>query len=170
MERELDRAIDVAGETLMAREPSRALSHRVMARVRGSAAPAPRRFVWVAAAVTVVLVSVIATAVISQMPLATPSLPGSRPLTVGQPAVAPERRLAVLGQETPRRMAHVRVQRRTLGPAPFLPADVSPIEPIETQPIAMTAIDVPQLERETTLIDAITIEPLTIEPLSASND
>jgi hypothetical protein len=34
----------------------------------------------------------------------------------------------------------------------------------------MTAIDVPQLERETTLIDAITIEPLTIEPLSASND
>ena len=33
-ERQLDCAIDVAAGTLMAREPSRALGHKVMARVR----------------------------------------------------------------------------------------------------------------------------------------
>ena len=49
-ERELDRAIDTAARELMAREPGRALSHNVMARVREGAVPAPRRFVWMAAA------------------------------------------------------------------------------------------------------------------------
>jgi hypothetical protein len=34
----------------------------------------------------------------------------------------------------------------------------------------LSSIDVPQLERETTAIDALKVEPLTIEPLATSND
>jgi hypothetical protein len=34
----------------------------------------------------------------------------------------------------------------------------------------LSSINVPQLERETTAVDALNVEPLTIEPLAASND
>ena len=46
-----------------------------------------------------------------------------------------------------------------------LPIDVSPIDPIQTEPIVLSALDLPPLEREFTSIDTIEIEPLTIEPL-----
>ena len=55
-ERELDRAIDAAAGAMVAREPSRSLGHAVMARVREGDAPAPRRFVWMTAAASLVRV------------------------------------------------------------------------------------------------------------------
>ena len=61
-ERELDRAIDAAAGRMMAREPSRALGHNVMARVRENPAPARRSLAWVAAAAGIVLCAAIATA------------------------------------------------------------------------------------------------------------
>lgn len=48
---------------------------------------------------------------------------------------------------------------------------VSAIAVIDAEPIAVAAIDVPQLESDAPLsIEALTIEELTIEPLAASND
>jgi hypothetical protein len=44
------------------------------------------------------------------------------------------------------------------------------VEPIHTHPIVLSSLDVPQLQRETTVIDALNVEPLTIEPLATSND
>lgn len=169
-ERELDRAIDVATQGMMAREPGRALSFNVMSRVREEAAPAPWGFAWIAATASFVLCAAIAIALTSRVPSVALSLPASPPLAVAQPPVVPAFHLALIAEDTPpRRIARSAAQRRAV-PAPLPPTDVSAIEPIETQPIAMTAIDVPLLEPETTVIDRITIEPLTIEPLSASND
>ncbi len=71
----------------------------------------------------------------------------------------------------PRRAIHiVRSARSVATYAPLPLSDVSPIEPIQTEPIVLSSIEVPQLERETTAIDTLSIEPLTIEPLAASND
>jgi hypothetical protein len=177
-QRDLDRAIDEAAAAMMAREPSRALGYTVMARVRGTTPPAPRRLVWVSAAAGMLACAAIATIVMmSGAPVVIPRLPAPQPMAVAElPAVAaPSAAMVAPVTNAPPRSVRALIATRAISRAPLPPADVLAIEPIEMQPIEMqpivlTAIDVPQLERETTSIDAISIEPLTIEPLAASND
>lgn len=170
-ERELDRAIDVAAETLMAREPGRALAFHVMARVRETPAPAPRPFIWIAAAVvaSVALCALIATAVINQTPEPVVHLPSAGKLPVSKTASTPPVPIGLL-RETLQTSVVGAIPRQATSSMAMPPADVSTIEPIEAEPIALSTIDVPQLDRETTSIESIHIEPITIEPLSASND
>lgn len=156
----------------MASEPSRALTYAAMARVRESHAPARRGFAWRTAAASVVVCSAIAIAIVVMRPL-TPrisSLPDVPRLVIGLPplAIMPPASL----EET---VSPPRATRRptvaSAGSTLHLPPDdTSPIGPIATEPIVLSAIDVPVLERETTVIDILAIEPLTIEPLSTSND
>jgi hypothetical protein len=170
-ERELDRAIDAAAGRMMAREPGRALSHNVMARVREGAAPAPRRLVWIAAAASIVLCAAIATALMIGPAAVVPLTPDAPSMAFGQPDIATLPPMTV-ALETPsaHRNARATIAARSTSPAPPPPSDVSPIAPIETEPIVLSTIDVPVLERDTAVIDVLNIEPLTIEPLSASND
>jgi hypothetical protein len=171
-ERELDRAIDAAAGAMVAREPSRSLGYSVMARVREGKGPAPRRFGWMTAAASFVLFGAIAITVMSRTSVTLAPLPRAAQLVVGQPPVTPRAPAAAVAEALPTRpvirepLAASRAGRR----APLPLNDVSPIEPIHTEPIVLSSIDVPQLERETTAIDTLTIEPLTIEPLAASND
>jgi hypothetical protein len=175
--RQLDRAIDAAAGEMMAREPSRSLGYDVMVRVREGAAPTPRPLVWMTAAASLVLCAVIAIVMIN-LALAPlfPVLPEARTIVVGQPPVAivPPMTTAQEAAAPLRRVSGAPLAPRIATHAVTsdgLPSnDVSPIAPIETEPIVLAAIDVPQLEREATSIEALTIEPLTIEPLTASND
>ena len=171
-ERARDRAIDAAAGRMIDREPSRALAYNVMSRVREGNAPAPRRFVWMTAAASFVLCGAIAIAVTSRTPASVAPLPPAAQLSVGQPAAIPVAPVTVVTEKIPMRRIFpmVRAASSVGTRAPLPPYDVSPIEPIQTEPIVLSALDVPQLERETTAIDMLTIEPLTIEPLTASND
>jgi hypothetical protein len=170
-ERELDRAIDTAAGRMMAREPSRALGYNVMARVRAGAAPAPRRLVWIAAGASLVLCAAIATALMIGPAAVVPLPPAAPSVAIGQPPVmiAP---LTTVASETatPRRLARTPTAAWSASALPMPPNDVSPIEPIVTEPIALSTIDVPLLERDNVVIDVLNIEPLTIEPLAVSND
>ncbi|MEO7133912.1 MAG: hypothetical protein ABI024_06790 [Vicinamibacterales bacterium] len=142
-----------------------------MARVREGDAPARRRFVWVTATVTVVLCTAIAIAMMNRgFAAAFPPLPSAHGLPLPATLVAVAHSSMVHEILPQRRAAAARVARQVLSPAPLPPGDASVIEPIETQPIALSAIDVPVLERETAVIDSLDIEPLTIEPLATSND
>ena len=139
----------------MAREPSRALGYNVMARVReGARAVAPRRFVWIDGRGGFVLCAAIATAALRvERPPADRSLPPARTAadravanrsTADRPIVGRCSRLPLVAR---RSVAAPERERRP--PATAAAADrVSTIEPIETEPIALSAIDVPQLERE----------------------
>ena len=170
-EREIDRAIDAAAGAMMTREPSRALGYTVMARVRDGHADAPRRLPWVLAATSVVVCGAIAITLIRQTPTRVAPLPPAAQLTMGQPPTIPDASSALATEVTPvRPTTIVRTTRRAAERALFPFSDVSPIEPLQTPAIALSAIVVPQLERETTAIDALNVEPLTIEPLATSND
>ena len=171
-ERNLDRAIDAAAGAMMTREPSRTLGYAVMARVREDQPPAPRRWVWVSAAASLVASAAIAIATIGQTPVTIAPLPRAAQLTVGQPPMIPSAPVTLLTEATRARrpIRIVRSARSAATRAPLSPSDVSPIEPIRTEPIVLSSIDVQQLERETTVIDALNVEPLTIEPLAMSND
>jgi hypothetical protein len=175
-ERELDRAIDTAAGMMMAREPRRALSYNVMARVRENVEPAQRKFVWMTAAAVVVLCASIAIALMSGAPATAVPPPRAADLPLAQPPVArlpmvADAPVAVTREMPPsRRSVSARIATKVVVPMSLLPDDTSAIEPIQTEPIVLTAIDVPQLEREATSIETLNIEPLTIEPLAASND
>ena len=169
-EHEIDRAIDAASQDMMAREPSRALSYNVMAQVRGNAGPAPGRFVWMTAAATLVLFGAIAIAVTSRAPMIVAPLPPAAQLPVSQPAAVPNDPVIVAEAMLTRRIIPTVRGASVRSRVPLPLTDVSPIEPIQTEPIVLSAIDVPQLERDATSIDTLNIEPLTIEPLTASND
>lgn len=176
-ERKLDRAIDTVAEGMMAREPGRTLSFEVMTRVRGETRSAPARFVWITAAATFVLLCALAIVLLNRGPAAVVPAPPSAspppPLAAAQPlviAVAPVPAV----QEIAPRLRTIKVGASTArGVASTVqvpPNDDSAIEPIEMQPIVLSTIELPQLEREMTLIDTINVEALTIEPLTASND
>jgi hypothetical protein len=168
-ERELDRAIDVAAGTLMAREPSRALATHVMARVRERAAPKPWRFGWMAAIATIVLCAAITTVVMDQAPEPAIRLPVAAKLAIADAAVVAAVPAGL--RETPQpRVVVARIRREGVPALVLTPDDASIVEPIEMEPISLWTIEVPQLERESTSIESISVEPITIEPLSASND
>ena len=167
---DIDRAIDVATRAMMAREPGHGLSRDVIARVRGGAAPQRLPLRWVVAAAATVMCAAVAVSLIGRVPVSAVRLPSELQLAVAQGAVIPVVPAHAL-HETPSRVSFVAGNPGRVAPRSTLPpADVSTIEPIETQVITVTAIDVPQLQRETTSIEAIDIEPLTIQPLAASND
>jgi hypothetical protein len=176
-EREIDGAIDTAAGRMMAREPGRALTYRVMARVRdGADAPAPRRFVWITAVASLALCAAITIMLMNRAPATPPSLlpPASQlpiaRLPIDQPPMVTDAPATVARNIAPlRRNVAAAIEYRAVSRVPP-PNDVSPIEPIQTEPIALSTIEVPPLEREATSIDTLTIEPLTIEPLTASND
>ena len=170
-ERELDRAIDTAAGRMMAREPGRALSYMVMARVRERNTPMPRRLVWLLATASLVLCGAIAIALMYRAPatiIAPP--PAARTVVVGQPLVATLPAVMVAPEAPPRRIPRAPLAAHAVSSVQLPPSDVSGITPIETEGIAVSAIDVPVLEREAAVIDILDIEPLTIEPLTASND
>lgn len=168
-ERELNRTIDAAAEQMMAREPSRSLNYAVMARVREGAAP-PRRLIWAMGAASLLLCAAIVIALMYRAPHAIPSLPESHPLAIAQtPRSAAPPVITANDTRPAYRIRPQRVARDIAVPAPPV-KDVLSISPIETEPIEVGLIDVPQLPQEVTSIEHITIEPLTIEPLMASND
>ncbi len=156
---------------MMAREPGRALDYTVMARVRERNAPAPRRFVWVVATASLVLCGAIAMALMYRAPATIIApLPAARTVVVGHPPVATPPPMMVAPEAPPRRIPRAPLAAHAVSPVQLPPSDVSGITPIETEGIALSAIDVPVLEREAAVIDILDIEPLTIEPLTASND
>ena len=175
-ERELDRAIDTATGRMMAHEPSRSLGYNVMARVREGAAPAPRRLRWVVATVSIVLCAAIAIALMYRAPATIIAPPPAAQLPTAQPPIAQfpivaDAPVTVTREQPPsRRSVPARIAAKVVVPMRLPPDGMSAIEPIETEPIVLSAIDVPQLEREATSIETITIEPLTVEPLTASNN
>ena len=155
----------------MTREPGRSLGAAVMARVREGEAPPPRRFMWAAVTASIVLCAAIAVALMSRAPAGLP-LPRDARVEIGEPPVRPRVPDTIVGDVVP---AHSVIRQRRPGDrvptrTPLPHSDVSPIDPIRTQPIVLSPIDVVQLELETTGIDTLTIEPLTIEPLASSND
>ena len=154
----------------MARQPSRALGYKVMERVREGAVPAPRRFVWVAATASVALCAWIATMFVMRAPFEAVQLPREIHLPVAPAAVVMGVPADVPWQTPETNRVPMRSARRVAPRMALPPNDVSPIAPIETQPIVLAAVEVPHLEAEATLVDPITIEPLIIEPLAVSND
>lgn len=172
--RELDRAIDKAASELIAREPSRALSGNVMARVRGSDVSTPRG-AWLKAACVCAAGIVVAYLAINRSapeiaPVAAPHVVRTEPAPVPVPQIAPpeEARAESRPQPRPRRAAVVTRASMHVPPAAV---DVAAIEPIRAEPIAVAAIDLPRLGPESpVVIERLTIEQLTIEPLAASND
>jgi Sigma-70, region 4 len=81
IQRDLDRAIDAAAGAMMTREPSRALGYNVMARVREADAPAPRRFVWLMSAGSLVVCGALAIALTSGSGLRPATMTDHRPWT-----------------------------------------------------------------------------------------
>ena len=169
-ELDLDRAIDAAARAMVAREPSRALDYRVMARVKNEATPVPRRFVSAAAVVAAVVCAAIAVVLAYRTPLDTPPLPASRTVAIAQPLKAVAAPTVWHDTAATQRVARASIGVRAAVTRQLPSNDVSGIEPLETQPISFAAVEVPQLEREATTIDSLDLEPLTIEPLAASND
>jgi hypothetical protein len=168
---DLERAIDRAAEELVAAEPSRALSYRVMARVRHGDAPRPRRLPWTVAAASVVLCAAIASVFLDRAPQNIPLAPMARPFAVGAPATIAPPILMTHDVSPATRNANSSVVREAVPAAALLPFDVSPFGRIEPDPISVAAIDVLQIEREAPAsIEPLTIDELTIEPLAASND
>ncbi len=168
---ECDRLIDRAAAQIVAREPGRALTRAVMASVREPEAPVPGRFIWATAAATAVLCGAIAIAVVNRTPAPATQAPApARPLVVQLAVVtaAPP----VLRPETARARPAVAVTVANQRSSPVLlpPNDVSAIDPLETEPISVSAIEVPPIENQTTSIADIGIGDLTIDPLAASND
>jgi hypothetical protein len=161
----------------MAREPSRSLGNNVMARVREGTAPAPQRFRWVVATVSIFLCAAVAIALMYRAPATIIAPPPAAQFPIAQPPVAQSPPMVAdapvtVIREMPRsrRRAPARIATKVVLPMRLPPDDISAIEPIETEPIVLSAIDVPQLEGEATSIETIAIEPLTVEPLTASND
>jgi hypothetical protein len=164
-ERELDRAIDTAAGRMIRREPSSALSDNVVARVREGKPPAPRRLVLMTVTAGIALCAAIAIALVTRVPTADMSPPPGAQLPIAQVPIA-QPPMVVIAPVTVGRAIVPKVS----SPALLPPDDFSVIDPIETQPIALSTIDVPQLEHEATLIETLDIEPLTIEALATSND
>ena len=171
--RELDRAIDRAAGELIAREPSPALTHKVVARVREGDVSTPRG-AWLKAACVCAAAIVVAYLAIDRpapeiQSASTPQVVRTEPAPVPAPRIESPEELRAESRPRPR-SRRVEVATRAPIVLPPAPGDVPPIEPIRAEPIAVSPIEVPQLAREATSIETITIEPLTIEPLTASND
>ena len=169
-EQEFDRTVDAAARAMMAREPSPSLGYAVMTRVREGRAPAPRRLWWMAVTASLVVCGaiVLLMALNSRAPLVA-ALPAAAQLRVGQLPVEPRAPVTEI-MSAANNAAPVRRRSGMATRVTLPPGDVSSIEPIQTEPLVLSAVEVPQLERETPAIGILTIEPLTIEPLAASND
>jgi len=169
-EQDLDRVIDTAAAEMIAREPSRALHHSVMARVRESDRPAPRRFIWATAGLAAAAGFVIALVIAERTPAPTiQTAAPARPTIVEPPAATVNQRVPALESAAPAAQLVVRRVRR---PASALaPNDLpSSIEPLTAEALVLTSIDPPPLENQAASVEQIEVDALTIEPLTASND
>jgi hypothetical protein len=99
-----------------------------------------------------------------------PVLPAARSFAVVQfhHIVLPPALSANDVEPTRRQVAASRVETVQLRSG-LRPAEMSPIEPLQTESIAIVPISLVQLEREYISIESISIDGITIEPLSASN-
>lgn len=169
-EQDLDRVIDQAAADLVEREPTRALTGAVMARI---AAPEPagiHRFVWATAA-SLLLCGVIAALVLNRTPppadhVGSPAPPAAQAVLEAAPTTvrqdAPEAVAAIsAGLPSDRRAPAV-----TSPPGGLLFG----MEPIATAPLVLPAIELPPLAQEAAAVPGIEIGALAIEPLTASND
>jgi hypothetical protein len=170
--RHLERVIDTAAGELIAREPSHALSYNVMARVRENVKPSSHRLVWITAPAIVLLCAAIAVAILNRSPQPLPAVAAAPPLAIRQALAVVEPPIVLAHDMAPSRRNRSSLSSRTIASnTTALPRDVSPIAPLETEPIAVAVIDVPRLESFAPVsIEALDIEQLTIEPLVASND
>jgi hypothetical protein len=166
-EQDLDRIIDSASAEMIGREPSRALRHKVMARVRESHPPGPRKFVWVTAGLSAAACLIFALVMMERTP--TPlvqNTPRARPTIVERPTARIDETVPTL---EPASQAAPPVTRRRV-PLTFPPDDPSTIEALTTDSLVLGPIELPPLENQATTIDLLEIEALIIEPLTASND
>lgn len=85
------------------------------------------------------------------------------PAVAHQPAE--ETRLGATTAQPVRRSA-VSTMRASTVQTPVMPS----LEPLVTEPIVLSTVDVPPLESQATTIEQIEIEDITIDPLAASND
>jgi hypothetical protein len=172
---DLDELIDAAARQMVSGEPSRSFTYDVIARVRGRVEPAPRRFVWVAAFASAVVLCVAAAVVMVNQPAA--PVPASRtqrtavgetpridPQIAPQPAAVPTVSQAQSQRRVRRSTASV-TRPRVVG-VPATPG----IELLATESIAVSTLDILPLETEAMAIDGIEIKDITIAPLTASND
>ena len=175
-ERDLERIIDTATVDLVKRQPSGALRHAVMVRVRRPQAPTPSRFVWATSAVAATLCAAIAIALIIRA--------GSSPIGDDRVRLKPDATArnvelkpdpdvtsSVPDVERAPGRADARRPTRRARPMTFPPNDLlSSIEPIVAEPLQLPSIYLEPLENQGTPVEALNIEALTIEPLTATND
>lgn len=171
-DRDLDRPIDAAARQLIAREPGRALTHAVMARVREDEKPRLQRLAWIAAPAGMLVCAAIAITILNRLPQTLPAVAAPPPLAIGQPLTALEPPIVLAHVMVPSRRNRSVVSSRAIASnTAAVPRDVSPIAPIDAEPITVAAIHVPRLESFAPVsIEALNIEQLTVEPLAASND
>jgi hypothetical protein len=166
-EQELDHIIDTATADMIEREPSAALRHKVMARVRTSEATAPRRFVWATSGLAVAACVVFALVMMERTPPPlVQSAPVARPVVVERPTAASDQTDPLL---EPASQAALPVARRR-APIRLPPDDLSTIEAITSDSLAVAPIELPPLGNQAASVEGLEIEALTIEPLTASND
>jgi hypothetical protein len=174
---DLDRLIDVAARQLVGREPSRALTDSVMARV--FATPSWSRFsdfrVWASAVALIAIIAVVLVLKTSSVPIQRPQNSASATSQRDQSSIAaPDRTAAVRIASRPAPKDVDDRSRRLTGDdnvaitsAPDDPIEAEPVkadpidaDPIDIAPIAVSAVQPPPIQ----------IEPIIMEPISSSND
>ncbi len=166
---DLDSLIDTAARGMVSREPGRAFTYGVMARV-GERGPRVRgRLVWAAGtAVAAALCAVTAIVVVNRTPLPSPNETRAVELDIIRGGV--ERELPPAAEPVPA-PPRPRVARSIVTQPPAMLAEPAPaIEPLVPEPIALSPIDVMPLEHPPAAIDVIEIDDLTIPLLTVSND
>jgi hypothetical protein len=174
-ETDLDRVIDRAAAEMIKRQPSPALRHAVMARIREPRRTAPRRLIWATVATSAILCGAIAIALMNRAPSSSVAGRDARltpnvmlPSAIVEPSVPGSGHVASVVESAPP------VARATPRRAPrptVVPTDLpSSIESLTPEPLVLPSIDLPPLENQAASVERIEMEELTIEPLTASND
>ena len=167
---DFDHVIDAAAREMVDRTPGRSLGRTVMRRVREEPASNRQRFVWVAAAASVVLLcGILAVVGLRRTPApARPDVSAARSVVLA-PSSAPAEIIPAPAPAAP----HV------AGPSGggsrpvinhLVTNDSLAIEFIETAPIVVGEIELPPIENQPASVARIEIEELTIPPLTVSND
>ena len=181
-DQDLDRLIDRAAEQMVGREPSSALTHAVMARVREPEGARPsRRFVWAAAGTCAAAAcALIAVVMLNRVPTLN-TAPPEPTEAAGRSAVAPiaiqprppqpiQNAATVLTVEQPGSRGPRTAPRPAAADAAVEDDTFAVIDPIDLGEVTHEPIKVGDIDVTSVSFDQLVIEPLVIEPLSASND
>ncbi len=171
---DLDKLIDRAAREMVSGEPSRSFTYDVMSQVRGHVEPARRRFVFAIGIVSVAAVGAVILIVMlnrASVPVTgpqaqRPEMPEARTVEQVTPVTTPAR---AAPRPESRQVVRLPVQPDAEASIALAPVMTS-LEPLGTEPIVLSALDVPPLESPAMTIEDIEIEDITIEPLVASND